>query len=87
MQFSHLSSNRTGGNGVQVETKYQKFIRRHRAHVPHKTLNLVNSRCCSTECGEEMYQKIITHVQGIFFYSVINAIILDVLVAVAIVIS
>ena len=83
MQFGHLSSNRTGGNGVQVETKNQKSIHSHRAHVLHKTLNLVISRLnVAKKCTKNSNAR-----TGHLFFSCINAIILDVLVALAIVTS
>ena len=45
-----LFSNRTGGNGVQVGTENDKFT-----VTKNKALNLVISRCCLVEYGEEMY--------------------------------
>ena len=54
--MAKLSSNRTGGNGVQVETEIKKIIVM--CHVRHKTLNLVISRSCLAEQGGEMYQNL-----------------------------
>ena len=51
-----LSSNRTGGNGVQVETEMKNLTSHTR--LLHKTLNLVISRCCFAEGGKEMYQNL-----------------------------
>ena len=51
---AELSSNRTGGNGFQVETENAKII----AHVLQKASNLVISHCCLAELSEEMYQNL-----------------------------
>ena len=57
---AELSSNRTGGNGLQVSTENENLPLC--AHVlrktVHKTLNLVISRCCLAEDGDEMYQNL-----------------------------
>ena len=46
----------------QVETAFKLRQRMENlpscAHVLNKTLNLVNSRCCLAEYGEEMYQNL-----------------------------
>ena len=45
------------------------------AHVFHKILNLVISRCCLAKYGEENYvPKFITHVQGLLFFEVLIAV-------------
>ena len=41
---AELSSNRTGGNGLQVSTENENLLSC--AHALHKTLNLGISRCC-----------------------------------------
>ena len=51
-----LFRNRIGGNGVQVKTENKNLTSC--AHVLHKTLNLVISRCCFVEDCEEMYQNL-----------------------------
>ena len=52
--MAELSSNRTGGNGLQVSTENENLLSR--AHALHKTLNLGISRCCLAKDGDEMYQ-------------------------------
>ena len=54
--MAELSSNRTGGNGLQVSTKNENLLSC--AHALHKTLNLGISRCCLAEDGDEMYQNL-----------------------------
>ena len=56
------------------------------AHILHKALNLVISRCGLAEHDGEMYQKFIMHVQGLCFSHYI-LLFCDVLVAVAVVAS
>ena len=51
-----LSSNKTGGNGLQVSTENENLLSC--AHALHKTLNLGISRCCFAEDGKEMYQNL-----------------------------
>ena len=54
---AELSSNKTVGNGVQVETENEKFT--FRTHVLHKTFKLVISCCCCLAVySEEMYQNL-----------------------------
>ena len=55
------------------------------AHVLHKTLNLVISRCCFADDGKEMYKNI-THVQNDCLCS-LNLLFCGVLVAVAVVVA
>ena len=50
---AELSSNRTGGNGLQVSTENENLLSS--AHALHKTLNLGISGCCLVEDGDEMY--------------------------------
>ena len=54
--MAKLSSNRTGGNVVQVETENENLPAC--AHVLQKTLDLVISRCCLAEYNEVMYQNL-----------------------------
>ena len=54
--MAELSSNRTGGNGLQVSTENENLLSR--ALVLHKTLNLGILRCCLAEDGDEMYQNL-----------------------------
>ena len=54
--MAELSSDRTGGNGLQVSTENENLLSC--AHVLHKTLNLGISRCCLAEDGDEMYQNL-----------------------------
>ena len=57
-----------GKSGVQVKTK-MKHLPSY-AHVLHKTLNLVISRCCFAEDSKEVYQNLkLTHVQSVCFSS------------------
>ena len=56
-----------------------------RAHILHKTLNLVISRCCLAEYSEEMYQNSNALAEPLLFS--LNPIVCDVLVAVAVVVS
>ena len=51
--MAELSSNRTGGNGLQVSTENENLLSS--AHALHKTLNLGISGCCLVEDGDEMY--------------------------------
>ena len=53
---AELSSNRTGGNGLQVSTENENLLSRARAL--HKTSNLSISSCCLAEDGDEMYQNL-----------------------------
>ena len=53
---AELSSNRTGGNGLQVSPENENLLSS--AHALHKTLNLGSSRCCLAEDGDEMYQNL-----------------------------
>ena len=53
---AELSSNRTGGNGLQVSTENKNLLSC--AHALHKTLNLCISRRCLAEDGDEMYQNL-----------------------------
>ena len=53
---AELSSNRTGGNGLQVSTENENLLSC--AHALHKTLNLSISRCCLAEDGDETYQNL-----------------------------
>ena len=53
---AELSSNRTGGNGLQVSTENDNSLSC--AHALHETLNLGISRCCLDEYGDEMYQHL-----------------------------
>ena len=62
---TELSSNRTGGNGVQVETENENLPSC--AQVLHKTLNLVISRYCLANYSEEMYQNLIRTYCAIVF--------------------
>ena len=52
------------------------------AHVLHKTLTLVISRCCFADDGKEMFQNISEHVQSDCF-CLVNLLFCGVLVAVA----
>ena len=54
--MAELSSNRTGGNGLQVSTGNNNLLSC--AHTLHKTLILGISRCCLAEDGDEMYQNL-----------------------------
>ena len=56
--MAELSSNRTGGNGLQVSTENENLLSC--SHALHKTLNLGISRCCFAEDGDEMYQNLYT---------------------------
>ena len=51
---AELSSNRTGGNGVQNTTENEKFTVMY-SRSPKKTSSLVISGCSLVEFGEEMY--------------------------------
>ena len=81
--MAELSSNRTGGNDVQVETEIENLPSC--THVLHKALNLVISRCGLAEHGGHV-PKFKTHVQGLCFSHYI-LLFCDVLVAVAVVAS
>ena len=54
--MAELSSNRTGGNGVQASPENENLLSC--AQVLHKTLNLGISSCCLAEDGCEMYQNL-----------------------------
>ena len=54
--MAELSSNRTSGNGLQVNPENENLLSC--AHALHKTLNLGISRCCLAEDGDEMYQNL-----------------------------
>ena len=61
-----LHSNRTDGNGVQVDTENGKLPSC--AHVRYKTLNLVIPRFCLAQYGElRNVPKFKTHVHGLCF--------------------
>ena len=54
--MAKLSSNRTGGNGLQVSTENENLLSC--AHLLDKTLNLGISRCCLAEDDDEMFQNL-----------------------------
>ena len=54
--MAELSSNRTDGNGLQVNTENENLLSC--AHALHKTLNLGISRCCLAEDGDEINQNL-----------------------------
>ena len=54
------------------------------AHVLHKTLNVVISRCCFAEGGKEMYQNVKRTCRAIVFFS-LNPLHCGVVVSVAVV--
>ena len=57
------------------------------AHVLHKTLNLVNSRCYLAEYGEEMNQNLRRTCRVRAFVFSLNPLVCDALVAVAAVVN
>ena len=63
--MTKLSSNRKGGNSVQVETENENFAIF--AHVLHETFNSVISRHCLAEDGDEMYQNSNARAGPLFF--------------------
>ena len=54
---AELSSNRRGGNGAFKLIQGIKYLPLC-AHGLHKTLNLVISRCCLAEDGEEKFENL-----------------------------
>ena len=54
--MAELSSNRTGGNGVQVETENENFAITCSCSPQILEFGHFNSRCCLAEHGKEMYQ-------------------------------
>ena len=78
--MAELSSDRTGGNGLQVSTENEHLLSC--VHALHKTLNLGISRCCLAEDGDEMYQKILCTCTALFSSLIF---LIDVFVAVGVV--
>ena len=66
---AELSSNRTGGNSVQVETEVKNLLSQACAHVLHKTLNLVISRSVVWPSRLEKCTKIYNARAGPLFFS------------------
>ena len=81
--MAELSSNRTGGNGVQVETDNEKF--NVKCSRPPQTLEIVISRFCLAEDGEDLYQNLERTFRAFVF--LITSHFCDFLIAVAVVAS
>ena len=62
--MGELSGNEIDRNGVQIRKEKKKSPSS--GHVLHKTFNLVISRCCFAEDGEQMYQNLNARAERLF---------------------